>query len=118
MSYFLAGVPYILWDNIKRGTQIDCPHIERSCTAAYYADRQLGVSEMVGTAASMIHFFTGNAIGPKGDLASRSLKIWLDADRPIQRTAISSITTPSDGPTIIASRYSRPSTRSCSATRC
>ena len=82
MSYFLAGVPYILWDNISRGTQINCPHIERSCTAAYYTDRRLGVSETVATAASVIHFFTGNAIGPKGDLASRSLSIWLDADRP------------------------------------
>ena len=30
MSYFLFGVPYILWDNIPRGTQISCPHIEKS----------------------------------------------------------------------------------------
>ena len=47
MSYFLYGVPYILWDNIARGTKISCPHIEKSCTSAYYADRKLGVSEMV-----------------------------------------------------------------------
>jgi hypothetical protein len=46
LSYFMYGVPYILWDNITRGTQISCPHIEKSCTAAYYADRKLGVSEM------------------------------------------------------------------------
>jgi hypothetical protein len=46
MSYFLSGVPYILWDNIVRGTQISCPHIEKSCTAAYYSDRKLGVSQM------------------------------------------------------------------------
>jgi hypothetical protein len=81
LSYFLYGVPYILWDNIARGTQISCPHIEKSCTAAYYSDRKLGVSEMVATAASTIHFFTGNNIGPKGDLASRSLEIRLDLDR-------------------------------------
>ena len=81
MSYFLYGVPYILWDNIARGTQISCPHIEKSCTAAYYADRKLGVSEMVCTAASTIHFFTGNNIGARGDLASRSLHIRLDVDR-------------------------------------
>ena len=66
MSYFLYGVPYILWDNIARGTQISCPHIEKSCTAAYYSDRKLGVSEMVCTAASTIHLFTGNNIGPRG----------------------------------------------------
>ena len=81
MSYFLYGVAYILWDNIARGTQISCPHIEKSCTAAYYSDRKLGVSEMVCTAASTIHFFTGNNIGPRGDLASRSLHIRLDVDR-------------------------------------
>jgi hypothetical protein len=82
LSYFLCGVSYILWDNIPRGSQISCPHIEKSCTAAYYSDRRLGVSEMVATAASTIHFFTGNNIGPCGDLASRSLRIRLAVDRP------------------------------------
>lgn len=82
LSYFLYGVSYILWDNISRGSQISCPHIEKSCTAAYYSDRRLGVSEMVATAASAIHFFTGNNIGPCGDLASRSLDIRLAVDRP------------------------------------
>ncbi len=82
LSYFLSGVSYILWDNIPRGSQISCPHIEKSCTAAYYSDRRLGVSEMVATAASTIHFFTGNNIGPCGDLASRSLHIRLAVDRP------------------------------------
>lgn len=82
LSYFLYGVPYILWDNIPRATQISCPHIERSCTAAFYSDRKLGVSEMVSTAASTIHLFTGNNIGPRGDLASRSLHIRLNTNRP------------------------------------
>ena len=81
MSYLLSGIAYILWDNIPRGTQISCPHIEKSCTAAYYADRKLGVSEMVLTAAASIHLFTGNNIAPKGDLASRSLQVRLDVDR-------------------------------------
>ena len=81
LSYFMHGLAYILWDNISRGTQISCPHIERSCTSAYYSDRKLGVSEMVATAASTIHFFTGNNIGPKGDLASRSLHIRLTVDQ-------------------------------------
>jgi hypothetical protein len=82
LSYFLYGVPYILWDNIARGSQISCPHIERSCTAKFYIDRKLGVSEAVATAASTIHFFTGNNISARGDLASRSLQIRLTVDRP------------------------------------
>ena len=81
LSYFLYSIPYILWDNIARGTQITCPHIEKYCTAAFYSDRKLGVSEMVATAASTIHFFTGNNIAPRGDLASRSLEIRLELDR-------------------------------------
>jgi hypothetical protein len=80
-AYFQYGLTYILWDNIPRGTQISCPHIEKSCTAAYYSDRKLGVSQMVATAASTIHLFTGNNVAPKGDLASRSLQVRLDVDR-------------------------------------
>jgi hypothetical protein len=81
LSYLMCGVPYILWDNISRGTQISCPHIEKSCTAAFYADRKLGVSEMVMTAAASVHIFTGNNVAPKGDLASRSLQVRLDVER-------------------------------------
>jgi hypothetical protein len=80
-SYFLYSVPYILWDNIERGSQISCPHIEKSCTSAYYADRKLGVSETIATAASTIHLFTGNNVSPKGDLASRSHMVRLEVDR-------------------------------------
>jgi hypothetical protein len=82
LSHFIYGASYILWDNIARGAQISCPHIEKACTAAFYSDRRLGVSEMVTAAASAIHFFTGNNIGPRGDLASRSLHIRLEVDRP------------------------------------
>jgi hypothetical protein len=88
LSYFLHGVSYILWDNIARGSEISCPHIEKSCTSAFYSDRKLGVSETVATAASAIHLFTGNNINPCGDLASRSLSIRLRVDRtdPENRT--------------------------------
>ena len=81
LSYFMDGVPYILWDNVPRGTTISCPHIERSCTAETYVDRKLGVSERVQASAATIHLFTGNNIGPKGDLASRSLQARIEVDR-------------------------------------
>ena len=44
-AYLLEGPPAIVWDNIARGSQISCPHIERSCTSADIQDRILGVSE-------------------------------------------------------------------------
>jgi hypothetical protein len=82
LAYLMAGVPCIIWDNIPRGDKITCPHIERSCTTALYADRVLGVSETATVAASAIHLFTGNNIMPCGDLASRSLIVRLEIDRP------------------------------------
>jgi hypothetical protein len=81
LSQFMLGVPYILWDNIPRGFLLSCPHVERSCTTEIYADRKLGVSEIVMTAASAIHVFTGNNISPRDDLASRSLKASLETNR-------------------------------------
>ena len=72
LSYFMSGVPYILWDNIARGTQIGCPH-EKSLHGGLLCRPQARRDRMVATAASTIHFFTGNNIGPHGDLASRSL---------------------------------------------
>jgi hypothetical protein len=82
LGYLLSGVAYILWDNIPRGERLSCPHVERSCTTSYYIDRRLGVSEVVTAAASTLHLFTGNNIGARGDLASRSLELRIDVDRP------------------------------------
>jgi hypothetical protein len=81
LAYLLEALCAIIWDNIPRGTQISCAHIERSCTTALYSDRRLGVSELVAVAAATIHFFTGNNIGPRSDLASRSLIARLETDR-------------------------------------
>jgi hypothetical protein len=78
----MAGAPFIIWDNIPRGERITCPHIERSCTTAYYEDRKLGVSEIVMTSAATIHFFTGNNIEARGDLSSRAISIRVKTDRP------------------------------------
>ena len=98
LAYFLSGVTYILWDNIPRGTQISCPHIERSCTAAYYADRKLGVSETVCTAASTIHLFTGNNIGPRATWPRAAWRSGSRSTASTPRTGSSSIPTRSAGP--------------------
>jgi len=82
LAYLLEGMPALIWDNIPNGQKISCPHIERSCTTAWYSDRRLGVSETVATSAATIHFFTGNNVGPRGDLTSRSLQTRIVVDRP------------------------------------
>ena len=81
-SHLMAGAAYIVWDNIPRGERITCPHIERSCTTAYYIDRKLGVSETVMASAATIHFFTGNNIEARGDLSSRAINIRVKTERP------------------------------------
>jgi hypothetical protein len=90
LSYFDAGLVYVLWDNIPDGAFLSCPHLERSCTASYYADRKLGVSEFISTAAATIHLFTGINIAPRGALASRSLDVRVDTDLvdPMARTFV------------------------------
>jgi hypothetical protein len=81
LAYLLEAPPAILWDNIPKGSQISCPHIEKSCTSELYSDRKLGVSEMIVTSAAIVHLFTGNNVGPRGDFASRSLQTRLEVDR-------------------------------------
>ena len=90
LAYFDAGLIYVLWDNIPDGAFISCPHLERSCTANYYADRKLGVSEYINAAAATIHLFTGINIAPRGALASRSLRVRIDTDLvdPMARTFV------------------------------
>ena len=81
MAHFIVGMPYILWDNIPRGLQISVPaHREVLHLGVLFrppARRQRDSPRCQST----IHIFTGNNIGAKGDLASRSLNIRLSADR-------------------------------------
>jgi hypothetical protein len=81
-SYLRQGVSCIAWDNIARGETISCPHIEAALTAPEISDRVLGVSQFEIAPAMTVHVFTGNSIMPRGDMASRSLMLALNVDRP------------------------------------
>jgi hypothetical protein len=81
-SYLLEGMPALVWDNIARGTTISCPHIEKALTALIYTDRILQVSKPGSAPATTIQIFTGNNIGPRGDLASRVLRTTINVTRP------------------------------------
>jgi hypothetical protein len=82
LAYLSQGLPFLVWDNIKRSTQIACPYVEAACTSFQYSDRKLGVTEFLVVPATTIFAYTGNNIGPKGDLTSRSLETRLTVDRP------------------------------------
>jgi hypothetical protein len=80
LAIFDAGLMYTLWDNLPDGARISCPHIERSSTANYYADRKLGVSVHIMTSAATIQIFTGINIIAVGPLASRALEVRVDTN--------------------------------------
>jgi hypothetical protein len=88
LAYLDAGLSHILLDNILDGSVIQCPHVERACTANFYGDRKLGVSEHIRTSAATVFIFTGNNIEPAGAMASRTLKVRVDTDLvdPMART--------------------------------
>ncbi len=81
-SYLRQAVACLAWDNIPRGATITCPHIEAALTAAEISDRVLGVSNVETVPSTTVQIFTGNAIGPRGDMTSRSLMLALNVDRP------------------------------------
>jgi hypothetical protein len=81
-SYLRQGVACLAWDNINRGSAISCPHIEAALTASEISDRVLGVSRVETVPSTTVQIFTGNSITPRGDMASRSLMLALNVDRP------------------------------------
>jgi hypothetical protein len=81
-SYLRQSLACLVWDNIQRGAAISCPHIEAALTAAETSDRVLGVSQVETVPSTTVQIFTGNSIAPRGDMASRSLMLALNVDRP------------------------------------
>jgi hypothetical protein len=81
-SYLRQSLACVVWDNIPRGAAISCPHIEAALTAAEISDRVLGVSQVETVPSTTVQIFTGNSITPRGDMASRSLMLALNVDRP------------------------------------
>ena len=81
-SYLRQSVAALVWDNIPRGSNVTCSHIEAALTASEISDRVLGVSCVETVPATTVQIFTGNAIAPRGDMASRSFVLPLNVDRP------------------------------------
>jgi hypothetical protein len=81
-AYLRQGVAALIWDNIARGANISCAHIEAALTAPEISDRVLGVSDSETVPATTVQMFTGNSIAPRGDMTSRSFVVSLNVDRP------------------------------------
>src|SRR5215470_10363575 len=81
-SYLRQSLACVVWDNIPRGAAISCAHIEAALTASDISDRVLGVSHVETVPSTTVQVFTGNSIMPRGDMASRSLMLALNVNRP------------------------------------
>jgi hypothetical protein len=81
-AYFLAMVAGLLWDNIKNGTEISCPEIEKALTSPTISDRILSVSRRAIVNTTAVQIFIGNNIKFAGDMASRGPEIRLMTDDP------------------------------------
>jgi hypothetical protein len=81
-SCLREGPPTVVFDNIPEGSTISCSHVEAVATALSVKGRVLGESRDEEVPAFTIIGLTGNNISAKGDLASRTLEIRIDVDRP------------------------------------
>jgi hypothetical protein len=81
-AYLLEGVPFLVWDNLRRGTAVACPSIEKALTTETYSDRILGISKALQVSSTTIMAFTGNNIGAAGDMLSRTLEVKIEVTRP------------------------------------
>jgi hypothetical protein len=80
-SYLVGGAPMIVWDNIAKGTNVSSEAVNRSLTSPEYQLRILGKTQGAKASANAIQCWTGNAIVPSGDLATRSFSVMLRASR-------------------------------------
>jgi hypothetical protein len=117
LSYFLYGVAYILWDNIARGTQIGCPHIEKSCTAAYYSDRKLASARWSRPQPRPFISSLTTTLRRAAILPLAASKSGSTSTATIRKTVNSSTPIRSGGPTACVPRSCPHFTPSCSATR-
>ena len=80
-SYLSSGAGLLVWDNIKRGSNITSEAVEKALTSEEITDRILGKSATAKANATTIQCWTGNSIAPKGDLAGRCFVATLRASR-------------------------------------
>jgi hypothetical protein len=85
-SSLLEGQAMVNLDNITH--PLDSPHLTRALTQSLYADRHLGVNEILRLPTNILWTATGNNLTFLGDLPSRVLLCRIDAaiERPEERT--------------------------------
>lgn len=79
LSAFMAGLPYILFDNIKGGSELESDALAAAMTAyPQYQGRQLNTNNVAKVPATSVFGFTGNRSALSPQLAERLLLIDID----------------------------------------
>ena len=80
-SEAIAGSEYVVFDNAKKGTPIDCSTLASAVTESKVRNRKLGSSEIAEAPNNMTVCFTGNGIQASSELIDRAIFIELDEDQ-------------------------------------
>ena len=76
----MEGLPIVLFDNLPEGGRIE-DELAKACTAEKYRRRILGENREGEAPTNVVWCFTGNNIQPVGDFNTRTVSIYLDANR-------------------------------------
>lgn len=92
MSKYLLGAlregqRAVVFDNLRDGTLIDNAELAAAMTSDTYSRRGLGGHDTITVPTAVLWLITGNNVRPAGDMPSRLIEVYLDAntDRPDRR---------------------------------
>jgi Bifunctional DNA primase/polymerase, N-terminal. len=92
MSKYLLGAlregqRAVVFDNLRDGTLVDNAELAAAMTSDTYSRRGLGGHDTVTVPTAVLWLITGNNVRPAGDMPSRLVEVYLDANvaRPDQR---------------------------------
>jgi hypothetical protein len=92
MSKYLLGAlregqRAVVFDNLRDGTLVDNAELAAAMTSDTYSRRGLGGHDTVTVPTAVLWIITGNNVRPAGDMPSRLVEVYLDANvaRPDQR---------------------------------
>lgn len=81
-SVLAEAVGTVLFDNLAEGANIDSPVLARLITGGTWSDRRLGSNATATYVNDRLWLATGNNLALGGDMATRSVLVFLDPNMP------------------------------------
>jgi len=88
LTLVAGGETFMAIDNVSRvsGADLSNPTLEAFVTSSNFKGRLLGANKEIGGEHRLQVVLTGNGTNPTGDLADRSLFVYLESDDPNRRS--------------------------------